>query len=422
MKILMMVPDDQMIDRRVLQQAASLITAGHTVNLLAGFECREEAEYEDRGVQVHRYRFSLDGHPLGRLSRFVPRKFRLRGLAIRTMLAFERHVLAASPFDDFVLSKAMAFPSDVVHVHDLPLLHLGAQLANQWDVPLVYDAHEIYHEQQSVAGRVRRRLRAIERKHIDRVDLFTTVNEAIAEHFDSLYGRRPLVLMNCADAPPVGFDGEARRRLRERAGLPPEARVLLFQGWFSPERNLLSLVRAMRHLPEDCALVLIGYGEYEKTLRDAVRGQPYEGRVRFLGRVEPERLLPLTAGADVGLIPYQPIDLNHRLCSPNKFFEFVAAGVPIVGPDLVFFRDMAKRYGVVVPGDLGTPEAVARTLAPLLDDPDHLALMRAACRQAARTLNWETEAQKLLQAYPSHGKEPQRVRNCGGLGHLRRAG
>ncbi len=400
MNILMMVPDHLMIDRRVLQQAASLARHGHKVNLLAGFECPEEASYEERGFHVFRYKYDWDDIRLQKIRRWLPRNARVLKFVNRAYMAVAWRLFRFSPYDQFILSKGMQFPADVVHVHDLPLLRLAAELARRRDAKLVYDAHEIYHEQDCLPPRNRRRLAAQERKYIGQVDLFTTVNAPIADHFESLYGVKPLVLMNCTETPPPGFDRDSRRQLRERAGLPETARIVLFQGWISSERNLLALVNSAEYLSDGTAIVLIGYGDYEKVLREAVAGKLWEDRVRFVGKVASSEILPLTAGADLGIIPYQPIDMNHRLCSPNKFFEFVQSGVPIVAHDLVFLREMGRRYGVVSVGDLSTASGIARAIREVLDDDQCLQQMRNACRQAAMTLNWETEAKKLVEAYP----------------------
>src|SRR5207244_11688863 len=66
------------------------------------------------------------------------------------------------------------------------------------------------------------------------------------------------------------------------------------------------------HLPGGAYLVMIGYGAHEPELRTILDGTTWGDKVRFLGRVEPDMMLPLTAGADVGVIPYLPIDLNHK--------------------------------------------------------------------------------------------------------------
>jgi glycosyltransferase involved in cell wall biosynthesis len=184
------------------------------------------------------------------------------------------------------------------------------------------------------------------------------------------------------------------------AGLPSDAVVVLYQGWISAERNLTTLVKAAEFFPTGTYLVVIGYGAHEADLRAVLVDQPWAEKVRFLGRVEPDQILPLTAGADVGVIPYQPIDLNHTLCSPNKFFEYVQSGVPVVAHDLIFFRGMKEKYGVVEVGDLSTPQGMAKAINALAGDADRLNRMRDACARAAEELNWEVESRKLLAVYP----------------------
>ena len=249
-----------------------------------------------------------------------------------------------------------------------------------------------------------------ERKYIGRVNLFTTVNQPIAEHFQSLYGVKPLVLMNCTDAPPPGFDRDSRRQLRHRAGLPESTRVVLFQGWISAERNLLALVESAAYLGEDDAIVLIGYGDYEQVLRAAAAGKPWEDRVRFVGQVDQADMLPLTAGADLGVVPYQPIDLNHRLCSPNKFFEFVQSGVPVVAHDLVFFRDMGRRYGVVATGDLSTASGTAAAIRSVLNDLPRRQLMQSAAGRPPESSTGKRKprrSDRRLRAARAGGRLPQ---------------
>lgn len=395
----MLCPDCQGMDRRVLQQAASLQQNGYRITLLCGFECPKEEHYVYNGIEIHRYRFDWDDERLKRLRARLPNHDRLRQLLNRGFMLVARRFLRFNPFDTFILGCAARFSADVVHVHDLPLLRLGSHLARRWGAKLVYDAHEIYYEQECLSYRQRDSLFRQERDAISRVDLFTTVNPAIADYFASRHRRRPLVLFNSAVTPPAGFDHDSRRLLRTRAGLPPDALVVLFQGWFSAERNLTTLVRMAQHFPASTYLCLIGYGAHEKDLRAIVAGLPWADRVRFLGQVAPDHLMPLTAGADIGVIPYLAVDLNHELCSPNKFFEYLQAGVPIVAQDLVFFRLMAQRWGVVRTGDLATPSGMASAVLQTLQDVSCLAAMKANCHTAARTLCWEVEAEKLLAAY-----------------------
>jgi glycosyltransferase involved in cell wall biosynthesis len=406
LRVLMISYDHLVIDRRIMQQARSLVRAGYEVTVVSGFESPSEQHFIDNGVIVHRYCYNpVEVYRHVELSRYkkawllLKNTFRIL-LGSKPFVSFLQHIyFDRQDFRSFVWRTLLQFRADVVHVHDLPLLWLGSELAKKWDARLVFDAHEIYYAQQVLSPNQQKMLAKQERRTLPKVDIFITVNDAIAEYYHSLYGRRPLVLLNCTDTPPEGHLRGSREFLREKSGTPSDATVVLYQGWFSDERNLLTMVQAVEQFRDDAYLVLIGYGEYEKKMREVFQGKDWEKKIRFLGRIDSKEILTYTAGADLGLIPYQAIDLNHKLCSPNKFFEYVQVGVPVVAQDLVFFREMKERYGVVAVGDLSTVSGMAKTVNDLLDHPERLEAMRSACHTAAKVLNWDTEGRKLLKAY-----------------------
>jgi len=397
--VLMLTPDCYMIDRRILQEARSVIEAGYRVTLVAGGECPREEHYFQDGVEIHRYQYDWDDERIRNLRKWIPTAG-LRRLFHRAFVGFARRFLPFNSFDTFIYNRARRFPADVIHVHDLPFLKHGARLAREWGAPLVFDAHEIYYEQEVLRPALRKRLLREEKRHAPETRIFITVNDAIANCFRETHGDlNCLILMNCADRVEMVDRAASRRKLREMAGLRERDRIVLFQGWISAERNLDTLVRAAKELPNDAYLVFIGYGEYQAELGKIVQENGTDRKVRFLGRVEPNQILPLTAGADLGVIPYQPIDLNHKFCSPNKFFEYVQARVPMVTHDLEFFRQMNELHGVVTTGDLSTPEGTARAINGLLNSPGRLEELARLCEKASPALSWDEESKKLVEAY-----------------------
>jgi len=410
-RVLMLAPDHNIIDRRILQEAKTLADNEYAVTVISGFECPQEEHFARDGVYVHRYSYDLACRSTSAsLGRQLPlpagdARSRLRKLAAKLVRKVFRGTIPfvprPDPFRSFIRDIAGRFRADIVHIHDLPLLWLGLELARQWQARLVYDAHEIYYVHHSIPAALKRKLKSEERELVAEVDVFITVNEAIAKHFSKLYGRKVLILHNAVDPPSDAGDEDSAHRLRTLAGLPRPSRVILYQGWFSSERNLESLVLSAGLLPDDTYLVMIGYGDHERKLRDLLQGKAFADKVRFLGQVQPDRLLSLTAGADLGVVPYQPVDLNHKYSSPNKFFEYVQMGVPVIAHRLPFFETMESRFGVVKTGDISTPRGMAKTINALLQSPDQLIRMREACRSAAAELSWRKESKKLLEAYRS---------------------
>lgn len=391
-RVLMLCPDAQMIDRRVMQSAHSLDQAGMRVTLVSGVECAEEQHYRSGGVDVHRYVYDWHEPRLDFLRR-VPRPLRrVVPLVHRVHRKWLQHLRRDTTWDHFVLRTLGVFESDLVYVHDLPFLRHGRRLAERWSVPLVFDAHEIYYEQDTFTTRERRRLRRMERRHLPKVDLFVTVNRFIADWYSERYpGLEVAVVHNSLPDHEPAERTTARRDLLAATGFDDDHVVVLFQGWLSAERNLRTMVAALDHVPQHVRLVVVGYGEHLDELRSLAAGLEHPERVCFLGRMEQDALLRLTPGADLGLIPYLPVDLNHRLCSPNKFFEFVQSGVPVLAHQSPFFLAMEADLGVVATGDLSTADGMARAIESLVSDPDRLARMARSCEHHRGSLAWEQE-------------------------------
>jgi glycosyltransferase involved in cell wall biosynthesis len=398
-RVLMITPDHLMIDRRILQEAQTLRGAGYEVEILAGFECPQPSAYVQDGVRIRRFKFDWAD---SRVDWILPRLHwvpdRMRRLLLRIAGRGVSLITGRSIFENYVLWQVMASSYDILHCHDFPLLAVAVEAKRRRPAPLVYDAHELYHAQAQLPVGTRRRYRRRERRLIRHADLVISVNPFIARSMADDYGcALPEVLLNAA---PQGARVDARAGLRELLHLEPRDRIVLYQGWMSPERGIDRLVRAARYFPAHVRLVLIGYGGYEQVLRELSSEQGTDdGRVIFFGRVASEDLAPLTRSADLGVIPYHAIDLNNYYSSPNKLFEYAAAGLPFVSNDLPFLRSIIDRYGFGIAADLGRPEAVAAAILSVVEDPIKLRGLKELADQAGRELNWEKEGVKLLALY-----------------------
>ncbi|MFO1054802.1 MAG: glycosyltransferase family 4 protein [Planctomycetota bacterium] len=397
MKILMLTPDSQMIDRRILQEAKVLVDRGHEVTLLAGFECKEAASYEQDGIRIHRFVYDWDDERLKPVRNRIGRHPRLYRFVHRVYMGLVRRFLEMTSFERFIVGRGLEHPADVVHCHDLPVLRSGVAIARAFGAPLVFDAHELYHAQEVFPREVRERLLSDEKQLIREAAAVITVNEFIAAELQRIHRiPMPWVLYNSVDAPADDVVRERRGVLLDK--VPGEGPLVLFQGWISAERNLDTLIRAMAFVPAPARLAVIGYGDHLAVLQRIAKECGVADRVHFLGRIPSEELLAYTVQADLGVVPYLPVDLNHLYCSPNKFFEFTLSGVPVLAHDLPFFRAMRDRHGVVSCGDLTTPEAAARSIRAALE-PSNLARLRANCIAARSRLEWRNDADRLLQVY-----------------------
>jgi glycosyltransferase involved in cell wall biosynthesis len=117
-------------------------------------------------------------------------------------------------------------------------------------------------------------------------------------------------------------------------------------------------------------VVFLGGGPLRDRLREQVSAEAVSDRVRFVAPVPPDRLLPVTAGATVGVSLLQATCRNHEYALPNKLFEYLMAGLPVVVSDLPEMGGLAREYDVgrVVPPE--DPAVLAEVLSELIDRPE----------------------------------------------------
>ncbi len=356
-------------DSRVRREASTLAAAGHDVVVL------ELAPVDPP---------QLDG--FRRVSVLPPARLRRLPFHLhRALLAwtFARGVVRERP--------------DVIHAHDAAMLVPGLIGARLTGARLVYDTHELATGVPYREGFWTWFVDRIERLGLPRATAVITVSDGIAARLVQRYGLRatPVVLRNVCDLQPGGHGG-----LRERVGLGPDARIVLHQGAPAVGRGCDVLIRAMAHVP-DADLVFLGDGAppYVDELRALAVAEGIADRVHFTPSVALADLLANTAEADVGVTLLQDTCENHHLALPNKLFEYLAAGVPVVAaalPEVARIVD-DHRVGVTVQQD--DPHAVAAGLRQVLAERTASGALADRAAAAGQALSWTHERDRLLGLY-----------------------
>ncbi len=381
-------------DARVGREARTLADLGHevTIHCLLG-EGLPEGE-EDRGVWVVRHE--------------QPAWLEMTGAARLLPLAryFSRY--------EFLARAAERSGPDVVHGHDLETLLPAARLARRLGIPHVHDDHELCLEKlgqgvadwvtggkraamDAVTAHLRRKGARLERRLIPRTAALITASPLYARELHERYGVEPVVLLNT----PERTDPDPTPLLRSRAGLPEDARVVLYQGTITPSGGAEEAIDAAADFPERWALVFLGVTWMRARLEERATKRGVAKRVRFLDAVSPSELPAWTRAADVGIAPIRPTNKGQALSLANKLFEYLQAGLPMVVSDIPAQADLMRELdaGEILP-DI-TPAAIAaavRKLAALPDDErrDWGRRLRAAAHEK---YCWEMQSPKLVAAY-----------------------
>jgi glycosyltransferase involved in cell wall biosynthesis len=364
-------------DSRVEKEARTLTAAGYAVTVVA-----------DAGEGLPE-RESRDGYEVLRVARPIPRIPLLRFFAYRRRLV--RALRSTRPH--------------ILHAHDTDALQPVAQAAQQLGVPFVYDAHELW------LGQLRRgrgRLywwafqawyALVERRYLHRAAAWLTVSPPIARHLERRY-RLPKVhlVANYPDLDAVPPRQEIRQ-LPGAAAIPVEAPIVLYLGALMPGRGIEQVIAALVEVPQ-AHFVLLGRGDHEPALREAVDAAGLGERVHFLQPVPPSEVVGHAQSATIGVSPGLPSCLSYEYSLPNKMFESMAAGLPVVASDFEQVRDivLGSRAGLTV--DTRDPSAIAAALRHLLAAPDEARDMGQNGQQAVLgRYNWDVAAAELLSVY-----------------------
>ena len=311
--------------------------------------------------------------------------------------------------------RLLRVPADSYHAHDAPALipcYIAALLRRK---PLVLDAHELPLattplEAMSVNVRTIFPLLTWLFTHMMPYCRAAIATSAPMARAISMQYRLPVAVIR--NFPP--FQAVAPSdRLRHRLGVGPGVRIALYQGNIQPDRQLDRLVHAAALLDRDTIIVLMG-AAHDATrieLERLIAQMGVDDRVKILPPVPYAELLAWTASADVGL-NILPVGYSAHLdvCLPNKVFEYMMGGVPVLVSPLAAVADIVTRFDVGSVVETLEPVTIASAIKALLADREAMARMRHNALNAARKeFHWEQEQLHLVTLYRWLLSRPQLV-------------
>jgi glycosyltransferase involved in cell wall biosynthesis len=366
-------------DSRVEKEARTLRDAGYDLTIVA---------HAGPGLPAHEVRDRIEVRRIPRPTRRVPfARFLLHARALR------RALVAVAP--------------DVIHAHDSDALGPVAAAARELGIGFVYDAHELWlGRPRRGRGRLYFALNQlwfgwVERRLIPRAAAWMTVSAPIARHLERRYGVGPVRLVpNYPELDDVATDGRSLRDLPAAASIPPDAPLILYLGGLMAGRGIENLVAAIRLVAVDAHLVLLGAGGQAPELVALAARLGLSNRVHIADPVPQREVVAIASTADVGVSPIVPSFRSYRYSLPNKLFQYMAAGIPVVASDFPQVREVIEVNGAGVCVDTTDQRAIARAIDRLVADPELRARMGSAGRAAvAQRYNWDVAAATLREVY-----------------------
>jgi len=355
-KIYFTVTNDLSYDQRMNRICTTLAENGYDVTLV-GFRLKNSAPLQQekfRQKRIHCW--------------FTKGKWFYREYNIRLFL--------------YMLFKKM----DAVCAIDLDTILPCLKVSGFKGIPRIYDAHELFTELKEVVTRppIQRKWLRIERHAVPKFRLGYTVSDGIANEFNKRYAVQYETIRNMPRLRPFKDSGAAEK-------------FILYQGAVNEARAFEFLVPAMSQVKYK--LVVCGDGNFMPQLKKLIQDHKLEQKIELRGMLSPDKLREVAQQATIGIAVAENEGMNQYLALPNKFFDYIHAGLPQVTMNFPEYQRINKEFEVAVLIDSLEPERIASAINNLMDDDVLYKRLRENCIKARQVLNWEQEEKKLISFY-----------------------
>lgn len=368
-KTIVTVTNDLSTDQRVDKVCRTLSGMGFQV-LLVGRWLPGCLPLNDRPYKTHRMRL---------LFRRGPLFYAEYNLRLLWFLLFHRSKLLVSNDLDTLLANFIA--------HKLK------------QVPLVYDSHEYYTETPELVDRpfVQGIWERIEKAIFPKLTDIITVNKSIAELYQQKYNKVLHVVRNVPSTPDID-----EIATRESLGLPTDRKIIVLQGaGINIQRGAEEAVEAMNYVP-NALLLIIGGGDVIESLKKQVDQSGLLDRIIFIKRLPYKELIQYTRLADLGITLDKDTNINYRYSLPNKLFDYIHAGIPVLASRLPEIARIVEGYQIGCIAENHNPEYIAGLMNQMLNDEAQNKIWKTNLFAAAKDLNWENEEKTLIELYQKY--------------------
>lgn len=363
-RITVSVISDLTTDQRVIRISETLCSMGFSVLVIA------------RGFN--------DSLPLGQYS-FT---------AKRLKCYFRKGVLQYAEFTAKLFWTLLFTTTDYYLSNDLDTLAPNYILSRLQRKHLFYDTHEYFTGVPELRNSPlkRKTWKWLENLIFPRLQSVYTVNESIKETYAAEYGKEIAVIRNV----PVTLQP---LRISIPAAWGNRTIILMQGAGINEGRGGIELLAAMKHLPESFLLVFIGGGNQWNLIKEKRTEWQLENKVVMMEKMSPAQLKSYTQLAAIGCSLDSFEDINCRFNLPNKIFDYIHAGVPVLATGIPEVRQIIEQYRCGECIDSSDPELIAKTIQHMMRDELIYQAYKNNCARAAGDLCWEKESIKLTDIY-----------------------
>jgi glycosyltransferase involved in cell wall biosynthesis len=288
--------------------------------------------------------------------------------------------------------------ADVLHANDLDTLLPNYLVSKIKGIPLVYDSHEYFCHVPELINRpfVQKIWLGIEKWIFPKLKHVITVNNAIANLYKQQYNIPLAVLKN------VPFAEKYKNisfKSKQELGLPDNKKIILLQGsGINIQRGAEEALAAMQYI-DNAILLIIGGGDVFPVLKKMTQKLQLENKIQIKNKIPFNELIHYTHHADIGLSIDKGGNPNYDNSLPNKLFDYIHAGVPILVSPLKEVQKVVLQYNIGCIIENHEPIHIAEKINYMLNSGYAYQSWKENCKIAAQENCWEKQQEILLDIY-----------------------
>lgn len=311
----------------------------------------------------------------------------------RFHLVFEKSFLFYAEYNLREFFFLLTHKFDILWANDLDAL-LGAWcVAKLKRKPIIFDSHEHFTQVPELKENPFARWfwKKIESAILPKLKNVITVSQPIADYFKESYSVKALVVRNIPE------NGLVQRiKTKKDLNIPQDKPMIIWQGGgCNVERGLEELTTAMQWI--DAYLYIIGGGDIFEALKKQAVDLGLEKKICFVSRVPYKEMMQYTFNATLGLSLDKPTNGNYAFSLPNKLFEYIHAGLPMLITPLCEIKPIVEAFNIGSFLQSYEPKEMAEQINSLLNNEEELTTYRENCLKAAQELCWQKEEKKIIE-------------------------
>ena len=314
----------------------------------------------------------------------------------RMKLIFNKGALFYAEFNIRLFILLVFSKVDIYHANDLDTLLANYLAAIIRRKPIVYDSHEYFTGVPEIQNKkiVKKVWQTIEQFIFPKLKHIITVNQSIAQLYKEKYNKDLRILRNVPNKVET-----LKLKSKSELNIAEDKDIIITQGsGININRGIEELVEAMQYLNNVC-LIIIGDGDVIPQLKKRVLELKLENSIIFKGRMPYHEMMQYTQHAKLGITIDKNTNTNYKYSLPNKLFDFIHAGIPILASKIIEVEKIINKYQIGLFINNHEPKHIANQIKYALDNKELISEWKSNTTLATKDLNWEIEENTLKDLY-----------------------